>query len=174
MISLGVDLSLTATGIIRLDNGKITDRQLIKTKPSSTVTGELKRIMEIKHSIVIKDADLVVIEGLAFMARNTSALIQLSALNYMFRERLFLSGIPFVIVPPTQLKKFVSGKGNAPKELVMLDVYKRYGISFKDNNEADAYVLSRIGEGLLDNNVKLTSTQREVIDILKEQYENNK
>lgn len=172
MTSIGIDLSLTATGIIKLKDGKIAQRQLIKTKPTHNYLDELKRLEYIRDTIDLTDVDIAVIEGMAFMARNTTALVQLSGLNYMTRERIYFENIPFIIVAPTTLKKFATSKGNSPKELVLLEVYKRYHVSFTDNNLADGYVLARIGEALLDNNIKLTKHQQEVIELLKVQLNN--
>ena len=42
------------------------------------------------------------------------------------------------------LKKWVAGTGRAAKEMMLLHVYKRWGVEFKDNNLADAYGLARI------------------------------
>jgi crossover junction endodeoxyribonuclease RuvC len=47
-------------------------------------------------------------------------------------------------VPPMTLKKFVCGKGTATKDLMLLNVYKKYGVEFSDNNATDAYGLARI------------------------------
>jgi len=47
-------------------------------------------------------------------------------------------------VPPMTLKKFVSGKGTATKDVMLLNVYKKYGVELTDNNAADAYGLARI------------------------------
>lgn len=54
-------------------------------------------------------------------------------------------------VPPNTLKKFATGRGNAKKNEVLLSCYKKWGMEFRDDNEADAYVLSRISAGLFDN-----------------------
>lgn len=170
MVSLGLDLSLTATGAIRLAEGKIIGRQLIKVKTKGKKPlDELNRITEIRDSIIENDVEIVVIEGLAFMARNTTALCQLAGLNYMVRERFALSNIPFVIVPPTALKKFITGKGNCAKDLMLLETYKRYKVSFDDDNLCDAYGLARIGEALINKNIKLTKPQQEVVDMVQKQ-----
>lgn len=50
--------------------------------------------------------------------------------------------MPF-IVPPTVLKKYVTGKGTAKKNEMLLGVYKRWDVEFKDDNLADAYALAR-------------------------------
>lgn len=47
-------------------------------------------------------------------------------------------------VPPMTLKKYASGKGNAKKQEMLMQVYKRWGIEFNDDNAADAYALGRL------------------------------
>jgi len=66
------------------------------------------------------------IEGMAFMAKNTTSLVQLAALNYMVREWIVYDENKFIIVAPSSLKKFITGKGNAHKDLMMMTVYKKY------------------------------------------------
>ena len=101
--SLGIDLSLVGTGIVLLNNGKLEKKRLIKSKPLGDLpVDELKRILQIVEDIELIVTDdlpmIAVIEGMAFMARNTTALVQLSALNYMTRTLLFNYKIPFIIV----------------------------------------------------------------------------
>ena len=52
-------------------------------------------------------------------------------------------------VAPTSLKKFVTGKGNAKKDLMLLSVYKRWGFDTTNDNKADAYGLAQFGRALL-------------------------
>lgn len=173
--SLGIDLSLVGTGIILLEKGKIKSRQLITSKPTGDLPiNELKRIRkiieEIEDIVTTEMPDIAVIEGLAFMARNTTALVQLSALNYMTRSLLFDYKIPFVIVAPTSLKKFITGNGSAKKDVMLIEVYKRYGVSILNDNECDAYGLSQIGLALLNANSKNTNKkQKEVLLLLNKQ-----
>jgi len=47
-------------------------------------------------------------------------------------------------VPPMTLKKYASGKGNAKKQEMLLQIYKRWGVEFNDDNAADAYALGRL------------------------------
>lgn len=169
--SAGIDLSLTGTGLVILNNGKMTHNSLIKTKPSGkSHDDELKRLILIKNTVIdqiIKSkATIAVIEGLAFMARNTTALVQLAGLNYLLRQDLYLNEIPFKIVAPTTLKKFVTGKGNTEKGMMLLETYKRYGISFENDNECDAYGLAMIGHCMCDPKFKPTVFQQEVITLL--------
>jgi crossover junction endodeoxyribonuclease RuvC len=173
---MGIDPSLSETGIIGLRNGRIELSHLIKTKPSGdNPTLELDRLVsiieEIKYYAGKYKPDAIVIEGIAFMARNTRALIQLCGLNYLLRYTLFPLYKTY-IVTPTSLKKFITNKGNCQKDLVLLEIYKRYKVSFDNNNLADAFSLAKIGESLIkkDKN-KLTIRQSEVISILEKQYE---
>jgi len=48
-----------------------------------------------------------------------------------------------IIVPPTVLKKFVTGKGNAKKEDMVKAVEERWIAGIDDHNLADAYGLAR-------------------------------
>lgn len=174
--TIGIDPSLTGTGVVVLVDGKLKEKALIKTKPDveKTPVNELKRLLNITSKIQLitnkytQYTEMVVIEGLSFGARNTTALIQLSGLNYLIRKLLYELNIPFTICAPTTLKKFICGKGNAQKDLVMMKVYKRYNVTLTNDNEADAYVMSRIADALV-REVKLTTFQKEVINLLKQQ-----
>ena len=72
---------------------------------------------------------------------------------------------------PTTLKKFITGKGAGPKDVMLLETYKRYGISFLDNNLCDAFGLAQCGVALLkENKEPLLSFQKEVCNTLAPQY----
>jgi Holliday junction resolvasome RuvABC endonuclease subunit len=47
-------------------------------------------------------------------------------------------------VPPMTLKKYATGKGTAKKQEMLLQIYKRWGVEFNDDNAADAYSLGRL------------------------------
>lgn len=74
------------------------------------------------------------------------------------------AAIPVVVTPPA-LKKFVTGKGNAEKSDMKLQVYKLWGVEFKDDNQADAYGLCRIAESLVTGHTPF-KYQEEVISKL--------
>lgn len=57
-------------------------------------------------------------------------------------------------VPPMTLKKFAAGKGNAKKQEMLLQIYKRWGIEFNDDNAADSYALARLVSGHSINDVE--------------------
>lgn len=157
---VGLDPSLTGTSIVCLDeNSEIVGQELIKTKSSLEIENRLlminksiRNLLDDKYQIRTVDgyehSVILYMEGLSFGAKGNSV-TQLAGLHYFLRIG-FLSRFDFEykIIPPTTLKKFVTGKGTAKKELILLNVYKRWGVEFSDNNLADAYSLSRMA---LDN-----------------------
>lgn len=55
---------------------------------------------------------------------------------------------PVYSVPPTRLKKYVTGKGTAvAKNQMLLQVYKKWGVEFHDDNLADSYGLAHLVSG---------------------------
>jgi len=57
-------------------------------------------------------------------------------------------------IPPMTLKKYAAGKGNAKKQEMLLQIYKRWGLEFNDDNAADAYSLARLATGVYTNKVE--------------------
>jgi crossover junction endodeoxyribonuclease RuvC len=45
------------------------------------------------------------------------------------------------------LKKFAAGKGNAKKQEMLMQMYKRWNVEFTDDNAADSYALARLVSG---------------------------
>ena len=157
----GIDLSLTGTGLVQFTNsGDLVSLSAFRPKAKDGIA----RLDEIATGVVahIEHADLVVIEGLAFMSQTPSAL-ERTGLWYLIRHWLWQEQIECVSLPPTSLKKFVTGKGNAEKQHMLLEVFKRWNISAADDNQADAYSLGRVGLCLRGVRDPETQAQREVL-----------
>ncbi len=74
----------------------------------------------------------------------------------------------------SHLKMFVSSKGNAKKELMLKEVYKKWGFDTNNNNKADAYGLSMILKALFfPDKIKLTVYQKEILERIKKYNEDN-
>lgn len=76
--------------------------------------------------------------------------------------------LPFPIsVPPTSVKKYATGSGTAKKNEILLNVYKRWGVEFRDDNLADSFVLAKIAEAIDKQPTDLPKFQQEVLSKLK-------
>lgn len=161
---VGLDLSLTATGVA---NGNGVPETL-----TSRLKG-CQRLAEIRDAVLDccafgwmpdpgcdfpgpHDRDfsgavvthvsrpLVVIEGYAFAARNSHA-HALGELGGVIRLALHEAGVPYVDVPPSSLKKYACGKGNANKGEMLAAAIRRLDYEGASDNEADALWLRAMG-----------------------------
>lgn len=162
----GIDLSLTATGFASCSP---SDSPSLETIGFNKLTDEA-RLAAIVDAVLsrIKQPRLVAIEGLA-LGSKTGLSAERCALHYMVRVALWESKIPFVIVAPSSLKKFATGSGVGEKSLVIREVYRRWGVEAKDDNQADAATLSYIAKAWAGTTPEseLTTFQRDVLKSLR-------
>lgn len=132
---VGVDLSLTGTGIATTD-GELT----VRTNAADPIEMRLQAIRNavLHRCAVVPPVDLVVIED--FVTRSPAA-STLGMVHGVVRVALVEAAVPFVLVPPATLKKYVTGKGNAKKDDMRMETYKRFGLDLADDNQVDAYGL---------------------------------
>ena len=45
---------------------------------------------------------------------------------------------------PSKIKKFITGKGNSKKELMLKEIYKRWGFETDNHNTGDAYAIAQL------------------------------
>ena len=116
----------------------------------------MERLSHIKKNIVyiIKkyNINFVGIEDYSYGSKG-QAIINLGELGGIIRLYLYEHKIIFKVISPTTIKKFITNKGNSKKELMLLKVYKKYGIEFENNNICDAYALGKyiIEKGMIEN-----------------------
>lgn len=175
---IGIDPSLTSTGIVVLRGNKVELAVTTKNKPALGTIERVRliyeRIVDIQENLTDGEKwqapDLIVIEGFSYGSKGRSV-FDIAYLGWRIREELEWlkeqDNIPWLEVPPSQLKKFATGQGNANKEIILQQVYKRWGVEFSDNNQADAYVLAQIGRAYLGGMDDLAAFQQEVIANLK-------
>ena len=58
-----------------------------------------------------------------------------------------MENIKFKPIAPTTIKKFVTGNGQCKKNLMLLQVYKKFGIEFDSDDECDAFSLAKFALG---------------------------
>lgn len=97
----------------------------------------------------------VFIEGYAFGA--TGRVFQIAENTGMLKHHLWKNKLPFDVFPPTVIKKFATGKGNANKEKMYeawlaetnIDIHKTLDVSEKQWNPlsdiVDAYYIAKKG-----------------------------
>ena len=191
MIVVGIDPSLTGTGIIVLRNGELGKALTTKNEPKLGTIERVRRIYEQINNVIenlstcyvnayIGDKrmirweppSLIVIEGFSYGSKGRGV-FDIAYLGWRIREELERyrteDDIPWLEVSPSQVKQFATGKGNANKEIVLQQVYKRWGVEFNDNNQADAYVLAQIGRAYLSEMDNLTDFQQKVIQALRKE-----
>ena len=131
---LALDLSLTATGVC-FDG----DTRLLKFPK---LRG-WERVAAITEAIddLASVSDLVVIEGYSFGSRGAT-LFQIAELGGIVRCDLVREHTPYVDVPPSTLKRFATGRGNATKIDMVVAARERFGLcGTTDDNECDAFLL---------------------------------
>ena len=162
---VGIDLSLTGTGLIILDDqAQILEQKLVRTTPATSIEHRLLYILgEIDFVKNIMNGPGIYIEDLSFGSRG-QAMFQLAGLHYLVRTFFYKSMVWFNVISPASLKKFVTGKGNAKKDLMLLKTYKKWGIEFQDDNLCDAYCLAR----MLLHDYKEKATIKDISGISKE------
>lgn len=147
---VGIDPSLTGTTVATRDG---------ITKVLTRLDG-IPRLVEIRNRVldIIRathaapgttfDDPLIVIEGYAFSSR-TAHQHAIGELGGALRLALWAAGLEWIELPPAQLKLWATGKGNAPKDVVVSAVSARLGREFASNDHVDSFVLRDIGGAYL-------------------------
>lgn len=68
------------------------------------------------------------------------------------------------IIAPSKLKKYVTGKGDGPKDEMRLKLFQKWGVETRDNNEADAYGLARMAAAIVSVEQPSFSYEQEALD----------
>jgi len=148
MLYIGIDASYTSTGLIVMDETlEIKKQQNLAFNKKGTECEE--RLIMVKHQLVDPIISMhynfdikVAIEGPSFASKG-AYILQMGALNFFIRYWFKLEDVDYTVVTPGELKKFVTGKGNAKKDMMLLHVFKKWGIEFSNHDLADAYSLAR-------------------------------
>ena len=128
---IGLDLSMTATGIATGDGGTFT----VRTK----AVGDA-RLVVIANAVigVAQECDLAVIEDLPTHAKSAGIT---GMVHGAVRAALIVARVPYALITPASVKKFATGKGNAGKPDMAVAAFKRASMEFRDDNECDAWWL---------------------------------
>jgi crossover junction endodeoxyribonuclease RuvC len=165
LTSFGIDLSCSATGIVILrENTTPVPELLLETEIKPKTTGMVRaravvtEIMELIHSV---NPDRIVVEGYS-LGKNPSSTIPLVEIGGLLRFMLFLDGLAWFDPRASEVKKFVTGKGNVQKDQMMMWVLKRWAHTSLSNNTADGYGLAAMGLAQLDRLPGITKEMRAI------------
>lgn len=141
---VGMDPSYNGFAIVVIDkDANIIEQKLFGSDSKSDIEDRLIELeKELKFIPNIFCLQNVCIEGPSFSS-DGAFVLQMGALHYMIRLMLKKADVKYKVVAPGTLKKFVTGSGRAKKNLMLLKVYKKWGIEFDNDNLADAYSLAR-------------------------------
>jgi len=143
-VYLGIDQSYSGFAIVAFQNGNYYCEVYKSDKRGIDRLADIQaHVMNWLHEFdKVKD---VAMEGYAFGSQMANMLGELGG---MVKLTLHSFGVYPLIVPPTNLKKYVTGKGNGiSKSQMLLHVYKKWDAEFTDDNAADAYALAHLVSG---------------------------
>lgn len=154
MIRIGIDQSITSTGLVALDDhDAVIGHKLIKTTPREfpCLHHRLSYIStEVVNWMVHVGATCGTIEGLSYgsVGRATR---DLAGVYFLIHNKVFEKcGIKLDVVTPTSLKKFATGTGAAKKPAMVAALPDHVRVMFEElevgksiYDLADAYWLSK-------------------------------
>jgi len=146
MLFVGLDPSINATGVVIVDDcANIVEQRTFSINNADKLfeMSLIKYEEEIGFIIKILNLGGVYIEGPTYQSAGR-AILQMGAIHFSTRVFLYKKGVNYKVIAPGTLKKFVTGKGNSKKDLMLLKTYKKWGEEFSDNNICDAYGLARM------------------------------
>lgn len=156
---IGLDLSITATGVAYADGGLDT----------WTTTGKDERLVDLAGRTAMLATtgpiDLIVIEDVLFSPRAAKSTGITTMVHGVVRLELLRRHIPYVLIPPATLKTYATGRGNATKPDMRVELLKRANVDERDDNRVDAYWLRLMGLDALGAPIlELPATHRRALD----------
>jgi Holliday junction resolvasome RuvABC endonuclease subunit len=178
---LGIDPSLTATGIAVLNNGELKLSEVLRSPSASSAPEWAPRFTMPARLIAQRNAlqywyittlpHLIAMEA-EIWTSNPAQSSQAAAIQATYQTMIYEQDPQprFLSVNVSHVKKWI---GAQKKQEILLAVYKRYSREFKDDNAADAFVIAMIGDAFLkyerggEGADTWTKPQREVLETLK-------
>lgn len=169
MIVLGLDMS-TCAGVSVLDSisGVVLhaeDVKFPKLTGMERINAIIARVVQIRDKY---SASCAVIEDYAVGKFAGSSIVSIE-IGGVLRFILWQEGFPFICVSPSSVKKFVTGAGNAKKDQMTLEVFKRFGYSASSNDIADAVGMAHLGAAIVGHG-NYSVAQRQVALVAHKTY----
>ena len=158
---MGLDLSLAATGIATEGGVRV-----VGTKPKDGDDIDRADIIlngVVSHGFAVnQDTCTVWLESLISQGHQIH---RLGMLHGIVRAGLRRMGIPVVLISPSKLKKYTTGKGVATKGVMIGQAVRLLGYEGGNDNEADALWLRQMGLCATgQDHVKMPKVNRSALD----------
>lgn len=154
-IIAGVDASLTSTGVCVYDLSTTENPDYVTSLSKEGKSRGAARLIKIRDSVkkIFEEyaVTCVFMEDYSYGSKgNTFDIGELGGtLKVLYCEL----EIPYVLVPPKSLKKYITRNGNAKKNVMLEQTFRRYNVGsevLKNDDMVDAYCLARFGQKYLD------------------------
>lgn len=145
LVTMGLDLSLTGTGVVVLQDGEFLDHDLISTPSFAVEEVRFRRIWKRIYKMLYRyTPHMVMLES----AIGGPTQHQTHGLNAVIRYELSNHKVIFATMAPNTLKKNATGNGRADKPM-MLTAARLHWPECPDHNCADAFHLA-VQAGLVE------------------------
>lgn len=148
---IGIDPSLSGTAVC-IGNGGERETAIQRTVTKNMgdhPAGRIKRIekvvSEVERLINGVDANLILIETYAFGSNTVAYSAELGGI---LRWHLLDHTKHLFEVAPLTLKKFLTGKGKGQKEVIAGAIGAKFGRTFPNNDETDAFGLYQLARAV--------------------------
>ena len=151
-VAIGIDQSYSGFGITFLDMNSDAYKTIVfkgdgvGVERLVDISVKLGTLIEANVPTNAKEV-VVAMEGYAFGSQMAHMAGELGAVvkTLLWDQLHAYHGKYPYIVPPTVLKKYVTGKGTGvQKNQILLHVFKNWGVEFHDDNAADSYALAHL------------------------------
>jgi len=168
MCYIGIDFSINSPGVsISFADVVITHvfnfESLIVLKPVErwdTLTDQIVSYI-LRHGGIFKSTIFIEDYAMGGKGRTNDIAECCGLLKFkLYKVGLSLDQLKFVSI--AHLKQFVAGIGNAKKELMLKEVFKKWGYDTNDNNAADAYAIMKVCRAF-HNVEKVTADQKKIM-----------
>jgi Holliday junction resolvasome RuvABC endonuclease subunit len=155
LVVLGIDPSLTGTGVAVVKGGVLVKTEVLTSNAAEPLPARLTSLrLGVESFLMAYEPAVVAMETVAFgLPQQASALgavqgaLQVAIwLDLRKRATGERANGHFLSVNVSHVKKWVGAK---QKNEILLQVYKQYGLTFADHNAADATVIAMIADAYL-------------------------
>lgn len=142
VVSIDLSLASTALGAMHTGTGELHLHRVKSTgKMTDTLEMKVERYRALARDIaaaaLVCSPLAVGIEGAQFATSKDTSAHRRAGLWWRTVDLIFAAGVPVIEVPPSTVKKWGTGKGNANKDMMVATAARRWE-QVTQNDEADA------------------------------------